>query len=534
MKNHKSILLLILILSTMNNNLLAESLENIASKLDIIIEKEMKAKSIPGLQLTLFNPQGAIQKSYGYADQKRQKKVKLNTLFRLGSLRHPLNAYAILNYLKKENTDLAKAIQKPVAMEVGELKLINSLPENKTLVRWSHILGMTSGLSTPPKLFILKENITIPMKKALRQKAFYITTIPGTKIKIAPQGYAYLAEIMRSKEKLNLSSLIEVLLKREGLSEICITLKHCKSSLELNEAQTSLKSNKKTVGAKAKKLKLINSFYFHAPKFDFVFPNSYSLFGNSKDYANLMLKLWKKAKKNPKSPAAYLFHKHKQYDPELGGTGLGFLFTQSTWLKAKSKNHLEHGSIFYVRSSLPGSSAIAFISEQGHGAVLLINKNDLFFLLKLQRYIYDFYGIFNLDNKYQKSIIEDDGLVASYRPDSILPENYSYLNFLNDIQIRYSEEKIELSPVFEKETILNLYPIKKDLYLARGVAEMDGWRIRIRRDKKGDIIALDSNLLRYIKISKFLSAQSIFIIMGLGFGMPISIALFYFIRKKNK
>ena len=188
----------------------------------------------------------------------------------------------------------------------------------------------------------------------------------------------------------------------------------------------------------------------------------------------------------------------------------------------------------YIESSLPGYSALAFISSAGYGAVFLSNKDDLFFLRILQRELYHLYGIMNLDREYPAPQFTDEERAdwkASYRPLSILPEKYAWLAFLNELQMRPIAQAIALSSVFEKEIFVRLYPLKKDLFIARGIANMDGWRVHLRRDTEGQISGLDTDLVSYKRVSKFLSAQSILIALGLLAGLPLFLALFYFIRR---
>ena len=193
--------------------------------------------------------------------------------------------------------------------------------------------------------------------------------------------------------------------------------------------------------------------------------------------------------------------------------------------------------VYYAESSLPGYSALAFIDTKGHGAVFLANTNDLFFLRTLQRYAYHLFGIMNLETEYSFSQVQaqkSKDFQGSYRPLGPLPENYRFLDFLNELQIRHTDKGIELSSFFEKKVSVHLFPLKKNLYIARGAASMDGWRILLRHDKEGNTIGFDTDLLRYERIPKLLSAPSILIGLSILAGLPIfGLLLYYLFRKRS-
>ena len=495
----------------------AQDLKRIAKDIEKSIEEEMPKASIPGLQLVLFNSKGRfLERSYGHADAKKKKRITSRTLFQAGALVRPLSAYSILSFLKKREGDLQSALSKAIRKKAGGLSLKNPYP-NKA-ARWGQLLGMTSGLPPSRLGVILKSD----EKEKSRQKILEEGSLlrlkfePGTQIQIAPQGYVYLAQVIENISGKSFPFLAqEEIEKKIRLNHTCILLEYCSQKEELSEGLLGLKSS-----------------YFPAPQVKVIFPAAASLFSRAQDYARFLLTLWREAKSEPNSPAAYLLQKHFQYNPELGGTTHGLFFSRPVWY-TKEKDYKE-SLVYYIESSLPGYSSLAFLSSQGLGAALFINKDDLFFLRSIQRKIYHLYGIMNAEKEYPAPDFtreEREDLWASYRPLSLLPGKYRWLSFLNELQMRPRPEALELSSVFEKEVFVRLYPLRKDLFLARGLVNMDAWRLRLVRGPQGNISSMYTDLASYRPVPKLFSAQSILLVLGFLAGLPLFLLLIYVIRK---
>ncbi len=503
----------------------------------------MHKRSIPGLQVTLFTPQSLLQRSYGHADAVKKRQVTKTTLFQSGALIRPLSAYTALKYFPK------KVREGPLPRRVGPYSLQNSFVSP---VHLGHILTMTSGLPVYREGVVLvqknnvpKQNFKITRENLLIQ-SLKIQSLPGTQIQAAPQGYAYIRELVQNKQKENFIELVQKQIKTIPLSQSCVLLKAC-PQLELQPQRLS------------EALTGIRQRHFPVPKVDFLFPEADSLFTTSHDYATFIVWLYRQSEKaklsqrkitDNNSPASYFFSDRFSfsYDKKnLGGSSYGFYYSRPIWyekkeIKKEVGSYLykkKESTVYYIESSLPGYSALAFIHEKGYGAVFLVNANDLFFLRVLQRYVYHFMGIMNLKEGFNQNTAgkqpEPVDFEASYRPIGSLPKQYSTLHFLNELQLRQTENGIELSSFFEKEVFVNLFPLKKDLYIARGVVEMDGWRLLFRRDfeKDGEIVGFDMDLLRYERVPVLLSAPSILIYMSVLFALPLFILFFYFLFYKK-
>ena len=526
--------------------LAAQDLKDISQRLDGVVEAAMKERSIPGVQLALFSPEDFLVRSYGYADVKKNK-ITQETLFQAGALVRPLTAYVALKTLIKTTTaEAAKRIlNAPIATKVNGLRIVNS---SKEAISLHHLLTMTSGLPVFHLGLLDEKGELSSQKQSALKYTLHTEADPGAFIQMASQNYAYLARLAGNSANKDFIEMAQQKLQSMGLMNTCILARDCKSIKNISQPLTS-----------------VGDLHFQMPQVKFLFPTADSLFTNASDYAHFLRKLWKQSKRRPTSAESHLFRKHFRYDARLGGMGYGFSFSLPIWYKQQSdvigeKSSFRENVMFYIESSLPGYSALAFISDKGIGAVILINKDDLFFLRILQRSLYEFYALMSNEKSYVslsskidetlggKSLIDslhqtalrekkphkdrfvtDNDSQGSYRPLASTPRGYKWLDFLNELQLRHTKQGIELSSVFEKEVFVRLYPLAKDLYIARGIAKIDGWRVLVRRNSQGEVIGLDTDLIRYERIPKILSAWSILIALGILAGLPVFIPLFYFI-----
>ncbi len=499
----------------------------------------MQDRSIPGLQLSLITPRGLAHRSYGYSDAKKQKKIEKASLFQAGALIRPFTAYLALKNLQKGQvpqnrlkTRSEQLVTTSQSSDFSQLRLTKSTNIN-TPINLHHLLSMTSGLPVS-KMRAIPKGMA---KQGQTNQDFllHIANEPGQEIRMAPQGYAYVGELIEAATAKNFSLLAKEELQKMGISrQICVQIKHCALPQQLSEGLTSVKAT-----------------YFPMPKLDITFPAAASLFTSSHAYSQLLSWLWQQS--HPRmnnSTAQLLFQPQFRYAPQLGGTGYGFFISRPLWYTPPQKQPTQaynESLVFSIESSLPGYSSLAFISSQGYGAVLLANKDDLFGLRNIQRRIYELYQILSPEAQFKDRFTfpsatkEKEDLQGSFRPMTSLPESYAWLRFLNELQLRRTSQAIELSSVFEKEIVVRLYPIpsinkedNSDVYMARGLAQIDGWRILLRRDQKGNITGIDMDLGRYVHVPKIFSAWSILISLGIVFGSPMFIIMFYFILRKRQ
>ena len=481
------------------------------SKLEKTISLEMKKKGIPGLQVTLFQPNAQITRAYGFLDSSRNDKISPDSLFQSGNLVQPLMAYLIL-----------REVQKHTATYRTSAKM--SLP-NQVKVTLADILSMTSGLPTYRDGIIPVGRHKTPMtRKDALQKSLVIKTLPQTEIQPAPQGYAYLREILIHLYKQDILRQAHLEMKQNGMNHSCIQIQECSHPKRLSEPLVTVKDS-----------------FFHAPPIEILFPSAHSLYTSSKQYSHLLRNLWKKGKSDSSSPAVLLFQEHFQYHPNIGGMSLGFSFSRPLWLgnqdQSRQKRPYKEATVFYIQSSFPGWSSLAFINKaDGSGAVFLANTDNLFFLQLLQSHLLQIYQLMSPEirvkelNHIQSNHNKMSGF---YRPHAILPQKQNFLSFLNELQIRRRPDMFEISSVFEKEIGLRMYPIENKFFLVYGNADMGGWRIAPEKNSNGEITGFVGDLAHYNRVSLFFSTRMILVFLGCLAALPILIPLLYLIFRRS-
>ncbi len=506
-------------------------------KIPAILEK----RAVPGLQLTFFGPGFWRERSYGYASQNKKEKVGPQSLFQAGNLVWPLTAYVSLLSLweKRQGSEsLERFLASPVpvldpAQTHKGAAAVLSYVQNKAVKKGEglalgHLLNMTSGWPPAPP-YIRSADTASP---SIRQ-ALYAQSKPGSEIGISSYNYAYLAQISEALRGEAFPVLFQRRLQKIGLMRSCLLLKYCTKPYRLAEPLTGLQM-KQSRKAKTK----AKSRYFPMPQLHFPFPAASSLYSQSREYARFLLRLWKKAKSDTASVEALFLQKHFQYDKDLGGTSYGLFFHKPVLYSVDGgAAHLRTSDVFYIENSMPGYAGLAFISKGGQGAVLLSNKNDLFALYEIRSHLYALYGIANSENELREIAPKAEAaqeLQGYYRPVNVMPKLYESFDFLNELQIRPVGNVIELSSLLEKENFVRLYPVRRDLYIARGAVKMDHWRLLIRRDEEGEIIGFDTDLARYERKALLFSAWSIVITLGLLAALPMLIALLCHVLPKKK
>ena len=481
------------------------------SKLEETISSEMKKKGIPGLQITLFQPNLQITRSYGFLNASKNDKISPDSLFQSGNLVQPLMAYLILREVQKHT-----ATYNP-SLEMG-------LP-NQIKVTLSDILSMTSGLPIylDGIVPVRKHKTPITRKDAL-QKSLVIKTLPQTEIQPAPQGYAYLREILIHLYKQDILRQAHLEMKQNGMNHSCIQIQECSHPQRIS-----------------KPLVMVKNSAFHAPPIDILFPSAHSLYTSSEQYSRLLRNLWKKAKSDSSHPAALLFQEHFQYHPDLGGMSLGFSFSRPLWFgsqdPSRKKQPYKEATVFYIQSSFPGWSSLAFINKaNGSGAVFLINTDNLFFLQLLQSNLLQIYQLMSPEIKVKElNHIQSNHnkINGFYRPHPILPQKQNFFSFLNELQIRRRPDMFEISSVFEKKIGLRMYPIENKFFLVYGNADMGGWRIAPEKNSSGEITGFFGDLAHYNRIPLFFSTRMILIFLGSLALLPILIPLLYLIFRRS-
>ena len=532
-----------------NISLLKEKIQTLAIK-----------RANPSFQITLFNKKENLNFNYGHADASSLKKIDSESVYQSGILIRPLIAYSILKLLeqKKETIDglsLENLGKSPFTSLVIPFKTHQI--EKKIPIRFylknqypklRHFLNMSSGLPLS-KINIYPKDGPQPKEETIANDLIF-NEVAGAHIQESPFSYKLAQDIIEKLTQKNLLEEVHKELKRLEIFKFCIERYSylCpKETIQKNLAQpligiSQLKKKKK--GLQLEKDEPLTSMkikYFPVTEVENFIPLT-SLYTSSQAYAKLLQKLWSKAFIKNEAIAQILFEPSFQYHPYLGGAGNGFFFKNianrnlNTSIEAKNlfaqktKNRL-----FYSSSFLPGYSSLAFIADSGEGGVIFTNMDDPFFLFEVEKLILDFFQLSHIKMKTNENLnqIQDiKELVGAYKPLHALPKKYDIFDFLHEVQIRIHNNTLELSNVFEKEILIHLLPIKKDLYLIQGPVEMNGWHLHVRRDEKDRVIGFDTDLRSYNKISKFFSAQSFIIYMALVLASPLFFAILYFSRPR--
>ncbi len=515
-----------------NISLLKEKIQTLAIK-----------RANPSFQITLFNKKENLNFNYGHADASSLKKIDSESVYQSGILIRPLIAYSILKLLeqKKETIDgpsLENLGKSPFTSLVIPFKTHQI--EKKIPIRFylknqypklRHFLNMSSGLPLS-KINIYPKDGPQPKEKTIANDLIF-NEVAGAHIQESPFSYKLAQDIIEKLTQKNLFEEVHKELKRLEIFKLCIERYSylCpKETIQKNLAIpligiSQLKKKKK--GLQLEKDEPLTSMkikYFPVTEVENFIPLT-SLYTSSQAYAKLLQKLWSKAFIKNEAIAQILFEPSFQYHPYLGGAGNGFFFK-----KLGNKN-----TLFYNSSVLPGYSSLAFITDSGEGGVIFTNMNDPFFLFEAEKIILDFFEFSHIKMKINENLsqIQDiKELVGAYKPLHALPKKYDIFDFLHEVQIRIHNNTLELSNVFEKEILIHLLPIKKDLYLIQGPVEMNGWHLHVRRDEKDRVIGFDTDLRSYNKISKFFSAQSFIIYMALVLASPLFFAILYFSRPR--
>ncbi len=125
-------------------------------------------------------------------------------------------------------------------------------------------------------------------------------------------------------------------------------------------------------------------------------------------------------------------------------------------------------------------------------------------------------------------------LEGYYRPDAAVPAAQKLLAFLNDTRLSITRKHgLELAGVFREDAAVELVPIGRDLFLARGNARMHGWRLLVVR-KHGRIVGLVTDGMRYSRVPLLFSFWGITLLLGLAIVLPVVTALFWVVLRGRR
>ena len=76
-------------------------------------------------------------------------------------------------------------------------------------------------------------------------------------------------------------------------------------------------------------------------------------------------------------------------------------------------------------------------------------------------------------------------------------------------------------------------PIAPDLFLARGKAGMDGWMVQVVRNRDGEVVGLQSDLMYYDRVNVIFSIGGIVGFSVLGLVMLAIGMVWFFVRRRE-
>ena len=463
----------------------------------------MEDQNIQGVQVHVFRPGRTYTESFGLAasdigfgSSEKDTPLTDDTAFAVGALRGPLSAYAALKHLQENGQPFDSDIK---------------LPSGETVTA-DQLLLMTAGLQSTHEGLLSPgmEKSVSEIRDELLEETVNQSIPAATHYVYAPQGFQWLFRSL---------------------------------SLDPNETV------RRTVLAPFK----LNNTFFYAEKENRPVAQGYEprgktpapidlpqvafdayldLLTTAGDYGAFLSELTRQARAG--DPVASYILSRKWNTALPGGRSPGLYFHKLCG---------PHGPGFYrILSQYPGFAPGAVFTKDGRGAVVLLNARQQIVLQRiLDRIIQDLYpecrsfleekkpGYFP-ENVSPKSL---DELTGYYRPRYLLSGAGEAFRFLADTHLDIDDRKVRFSGFFETDPSIYLVPIAPDLFLARGKAGMDGWMVQVVRNRDGEVVGLQSDLMYYDRVNVIFSIGGIVGFSVLGLVMLAIGMVWFFVRRRE-
>lgn len=504
----------------------AVDLNDVQQSLAELIPSLLRKRGAASAQAYVFDAEGGVGISAGFRNAAGDAPVDDAVLYQTAELVRPLTALialrATMNDLEmKDNLALDAALDAPIETQLSELPIENPFAEEGEHPTLGRLMTYSAGLPASRAGILRADESPVDAGEYLRER-LKITRTPGELILNAPENYAYLGRLAEKGLGRPFGALAQAEFAALGL-RACVARAECAADVVIAPPMT--------YEGKA---------FFELPDSQVIFPAADSLYTSARDYGEFLRALHQRAFVDGQlndSLEARLFLTRVAYHEDLGGSAAAFRFFRPGPPQDPSSaenDNPANGYVYAIEGRQPGYASFAFLTPEGRGAVVLVNDDDVYIVQQIVRYIYARYGIRALEERSEpapESLAELEGL---YRPVGVLPHGQRWFNFLNEIRLQRGRDGLEFNNVFQKNTAIHLYPTgKRDLFTARGEAAMDGWRVRVLRDVEGRIIGLDSDLIRYERISPLGSAWSIIIAAGLAVVAPFLVFLYFFVIRRK-
>ncbi|MCR9141716.1 MAG: beta-lactamase family protein [bacterium] len=513
-----------------------EDFRRIAQELEALTPELMRKHGVVGAQIHLFgDPRGGRDRSvvFGHADADRTRAVQSETLFQAADLVRPLTAYLLLTQVQSEarsaGLDFEAAARAPLKaladfpVQNADEFADSARPAGQGLAPFSayELLTMSSGLP-PSRDGLIRGELERPDPDGYLRERLTLTHAPGDLFAVAPEGYAYAGKYLEARAGVAFDTqLRSVLSARFGVRAACVDRDQCPAAVQSLIADGTVHSG---------------SYVFALDPPHVLYPAADSLWISAADYGRFLRRALQLANSDP--VAAALFEPVRRSDAGLGGRAMGFQALRSSEnISAETSAVAAQPStaIYTGEGRQPGYSSYAFVTPEGRGAVLFCNSNERFFIREMVSYLYDRFALLETSPPAPSAAALEQAqeLEGSYRARATVPARESLFSFLTDVRIRSGARQIDFGGVFQKEAGVQLYPIAPDLYLARGPVAMDGWRVKVRRDADGDVVGLDSDLVRYDRVHPLISAWAILMYLGMLTSLPVLFFMLFIIRRKS-
>ncbi|MCB1137839.1 MAG: beta-lactamase family protein [Leptospiraceae bacterium] len=488
----------LLLLILLPASLLARDLTD---ALESYIPSLMEDQNIQGIQVHVFRPGRTYTKSFGLADSETDQKLTDDTVFAVGALRGPLTAYALLGFMKEQGISPDHPLTLPDGSRVTAAQL----------------LMMTAGLQSTHEGLVSPavEEPLASVRKTLLEETLHTVLPAGEHYIYSPQGYQWLAQTTLDRPESG------ALVRQRILDTLSMPNSFFYAEREQRKA-TSVATGYEPRGKTPAPI----------PLPAVAFEAYLDLLTTASDYGIFLRALIQEAN-NPNSVAHYMLEeKWKSQLP--GGRTAGFYYHKLCG---------PEGPGFYrILSQYPGFAAGAIFTRDGRGAVVLLNARQQMTLQQiLDRILPDLYpecrpflermqpGYF--PENVSPPMIEE--LEGYYRPRYMLTGSASTFAFLADTHLSLEDNAIRFSGFFETHPSIHLIPLAPDLFYARGKAGMDGWLLRVVRNRDGEVTGLQSDLMPYDRVNVMFSIGGIvgFSVLGL---VLLAIALvWFFVRRRE-
>ncbi len=491
-------------------------------ELEALAPELMRKHGVVGAQIHLFgDAAGAADRSlvFGHRDAQREQLVTPDTLFQAADLVRPVTAYLLLDLLETQRRaagagDFATAVNRRLAAlaEFPVQGAEDSSDSDATLAPFSayELLTMASGLPAS-RDGLIRGELERPDAKAYLRERLALTHAPGELFAISPEAYAYAGEYLSQQSGEGFDARApRILRERFGIRTACIERTQCSEAATL--ADGTVHSGK---------------YVFPLDPPHVLYPSADSLWISAGDYGRFLKQVVRRSTGGDPA-AAGLFQPLRRSAPGLGGHSMGF----------QALRGQQSVALYSVEGRQPGFASYAFVTPGGRGAVLLCNSNERFFIREMVSYLYDRFALLekNPPSVDAKALDAARQLEGSYRARATVPARESLFSFLTDVRIQVGARRIDFGGVFQKDAGVQLYPLESaqpDLYLARGAVTMDGWRVKVRRDSDGDIVGLDSDLVRYDRVHPLASAWAILMYLGMLTSIPVLLFMLFIIRRRS-